>query len=592
MICPPSSVAVIRYGAWYKMKVLFMLLLMAGMLPCGLMASTTAAMNLTIVNQSGYSDDQVYVLMICSSPVGYLDFQNHVLVETPAFSLDAASMTASLSQIKAYSSDGTCTIACPAMGSSRIYFAFGKNFDQMNGFAVSGPSMGASNPVRWAMFEVNLSGNKFLNQSNVDFFGAAYTLTAINHSGESVTVGIDTPAETIFEQFESIPYPDDSGQPHGNTKIFKALVIKDSAGDVVRVLSPKAAALSDVNTDAAVPQMLSHFFDDYVTNHCWKPGRTFSFSSKLASDPAIYYGKVSPDGQTLSIYTDAAMTVPYAVPSLPCPCNSWGTPGFTSRPELWHNVGAISTMANDIDWGYLLFGQDGYSAGPGAYWITDPVAMAIPISIVRGVMHLDNGQVAWKDSAQYYQGTNGVSTPGFPVFYYGQILHRFGLAGKVYALSFDDVYGTDSGLAFTNPAVTLTLHPFAAASSVGPRIKANGVTNVLAVTYPERVSISAQMNPGIYAGLPVDWWVVAYAHSGAWYYLNHRLQWTPFQGGALFCQPVYQGPLCYLASYTVPSSFVLPVGTYDFWFAVDYPMDGILGLDGAIRVDKVTVNVR
>lgn len=86
--------------------------------------------------------------------------------------------------------------------------------------------------------------------------------------------------------------------------------------------------------------------------------------------------------------------------------------------------------------------------------------MAIPVSIVRGVMHLDNGTVDWKDSTKYYQGLNGASTAEFPIFYYGKILHQFGIAGKVYALSFDDVYGTDSGIGFTDPDVTLTLYPF------------------------------------------------------------------------------------------------------------------------------------
>ena len=452
---------------WLRTVVLFMTLLSAGAMPCSLLAAPAAAMNLTVVNQSGYSDDQVYFIMICQSPLGYLDFRNHVLVETPSFTLDAATMTATLAQIKAYSGDGTCTIPCPAMGSARIYFAFGKNFDQMGGFAVSGPEDGAANPVPWSMFEVNLSGGKFLNQSYVDFFSIAYALTAIGNDGGQVTVGITTPSETIFNQFTSIPSPADSTQQYGNTEIFKSLIIRNATGEVVRVLSPKAAALGEVNATDTLPQMFTHFLDDYVNNHCWKPGRTFSFSSKLRTDPATYYGKVSADGLNLLLYTDAEMTTSYTVPSLPRPSSPWGNPDFKNRPDFWHNAGVASTVTNNIDWGYLIFGQDGDPAGPGAYWKTDPVAMAIPVSIVRGVMHLDNGTVDWKDSTKYYQGTNGASTAEFPIFYYGQILHRFGLAGKVYALSFDDVYGTDSGIGFTDPAVTLTLYTFNAEPMAG-----------------------------------------------------------------------------------------------------------------------------
>jgi len=441
------------------------------------------------------------------------------------------------------------------------------------------------------MFEANLSGGKFLNQGNVDFFSIAYTLAATRNTGEQVTVGITTPSETVFQEFAAIPSPADSAQHSGNTEIFKALIVKNAAGQTVRVVAPKAAALGNLNADDALPQMFTHFLDDYVNNHCWRPNREFSFSSKLAGDTATYYGKVSADGLTLSIYTDAALTVPYAVPTLPRPSNAWGNPDFKNRGYLWHNVGVTSTLPANIDWGYLLYGQDGYPAGPGAHWITDPVAMSIPVSIVRGVMHLDNGTVDWKDSAKYYQGTNGASTADFPVFYYGKILHQLGLAGKVYALSFDDVYGTDSGIGFTNPDVTLALYPFSAAP-LGPGITANGVATNLTVNYPEPVSVAVTLNPGEFAGLLVDWWFIAYAHSGEWFYLDRNVQWPSFGGDFTLCRPVYQGPLFNLSSFTVLDSLPLPRGTYDFWFAVDYPMDGILFPNMALMFDHVTVVVQ
>jgi hypothetical protein len=111
-----------------------------------------------------------------------------------------------------------------------------------------------------------------------------------------------------------------------------------------------------------------------VNQHCWKPNRAFSFSSKLAADPTTYYGRVSADGSLLSIFTDAARTTPYAaVPTLPRPSNAWGSPNFATNAAFWHNVGVTSTLPENIDWGYLLYGQDGYPTGPGAHWITDPV---------------------------------------------------------------------------------------------------------------------------------------------------------------------------------------------------------------------------
>lgn len=122
-----------------------------------------------------------------------------------------------------------------------------------------------------------------------------------------------------------------------------------------------------------------------------------------------------------------------------------------------------------------------------------------------------------------------------------------------------------------------------------PTIAANGVTNTITITYPETVSITVAMDAGSYAGANVDWWVIAFAHSGAWYYLDSTMQLTSFSGDLSFCQPVYQGALFDLASTTVLNRLQLPRGIYDFWFAVDYPMDGFLDIAGLVVLDKVTV---
>lgn len=122
-------------------------------------------------------------------------------------------------------------------------------------------------------------------------------------------------------------------------------------------------------------------------------------------------------------------------------------------------------------------------------------------------------------------------------------------------------------------------------------IRANGATNAIAVNYPDPVSVTVELNAGEAAGTQADWWVVAFAHSGEWYYLNGAIQWTQFSGDLAFCQPVYQGALFNLSSTTVLDSFQLPRGTYDFWFAVDR-RDGILNYPaGPISCDVVTVVV-
>jgi len=128
---------------------------------------------------------------------------------------------------------------------------------------------------------------------------------------------------------------------------------------------------------------------------------------------------------------------------------------------------------------------------------------------------------------------------------------------------------------------------------VGPQITANGWAGDAHLISGDAVTIAVQMmNIDPYLGVEVDWWVVAYAHSGEWYYLNNAGQWLSFNGDLAFCQPVYQGPLFNLPSTPVLSGYTLPLGTYDFWFAIDYPMDGILDLNGQILFDKVTVVVQ
>ncbi len=130
------------------------------------------------------------------------------------------------------------------------------------------------------------------------------------------------------------------------------------------------------------------------------------------------------------------------------------------------------------------------------------------------------------------------------------------------------------------------------AVAVGPSIQANGATGTVSVAYPDPATIAVAMNADVYAGYEVDWWAVAYARAGQWYYLDSAMQWTPFSGDLAACRPVHQGPLADVASTPILSGYVLPRGTYDFWFAVDYPMDGWLNPNGQILLDRVTVLVQ
>jgi len=124
-----------------------------------------------------------------------------------------------------------------------------------------------------------------------------------------------------------------------------------------------------------------------------------------------------------------------------------------------------------------------------------------------------------------------------------------------------------------------------------PLIKANGSTNDITVSYSDNLSMTVQLDPGQYAGVNVDWWVVVLAGS-SWYYLNSALQWTQFDGNLSNCHPANQGALFNLPATEVLNITGLQTGSYTFWFAVDYPMDGILNVDGPILLDSVNVIVQ
>jgi len=122
-------------------------------------------------------------------------------------------------------------------------------------------------------------------------------------------------------------------------------------------------------------------------------------------------------------------------------------------------------------------------------------------------------------------------------------------------------------------------------------IKANGSTNDISITSSDNLSIAVQLYPGEYSGVEVDWWVVALAGS-TWYYLDSAAGWMQFDGNFSICHPVNQGTLFNLPETPVLNMTGLPVGSYTFWFAVDYPMDGILNVDGQILLDSVKVVVQ
>lgn len=150
----------------------------------------------------------------------------------------------------------------------------------------------------------------------------------------------------------------------------------------------------------------------------------------------------------------------------------------------------------------------------------------------------------------------------------------------------------DMAATITNWAPLIAATYDTEASDPSPVVRANGLLDAVTVKHPETVSVTVEMNAAQYAGIDADWWIIAFAHSGGWFYLNSAVQWTAFNGDLAFCRPVYQGLLFNVPSITVLDRLQLLRGTYNFWFVVDASMDGILNYPGGqYLADMVTVQV-
>ena len=73
--------------------------------------------------------------------------------------------------------------------------------------------------------------------------------------------------------------------------------------------------------------------------------------------------------------------------------------------------------------------------------------------------------------------------------------------------------------------------------------------------------------------------------------MNSAFNWVAFDGQLQNIRPVHQGPLANLAPMPIAQGLVLEPGVYNIWFAVDYPMDGILDLNGTLLLSGTTLTV-
>jgi len=134
------------------------------------------------------------------------------------------------------------------------------------------------------------------------------------------------------------------------------------------------------------------------------------------------------------------------------------------------------------------------------------------------------------------------------------------------------------------PFTAIFLNVVAGTDDPSPDIKANGSDGPVGITLGNSLSVTIELDPGIYTGYAADWWCVADAPFG-WYYYDAATEgWLPG------FKVSYQGPLFNL---TPPSEvlnlFDLPLGGYTFYFGVDGNRNG--NLDEPLYYDSVEVNI-
>ncbi|TND09445.1 MAG: hypothetical protein FD123_1251 [Bacteroidetes bacterium] len=401
--------------------------------------------NLTVTQPAGSGD--VFVSILGTDPTtgtfSYLDFTTGKLVAYSSYkSLTTSQLLSSLKM----------PVGIPAMKSARIYFAVGTDFDTTTFPAQSGPSSSKNQTVMFdkVEFDTSSAGNFNINSTNVDFYALSYTMSLQNQSGDNVSVGLSSTRTEILTAMSKIPVAN-AGKNPGNTEIYQQLFVTDSKKNVVRYIAPKAAALTDWGSYS---QEFTHYLDDYIRNKVFVPNRQFSFYDKFYPNPKnTYYGQISSDGTTMSLYTDSARKNLYL--TLNRPMNGFGKPDFKNDPQYFHNTSG--TENNQVDWGFLLLGNVA-GTGLAADWGSDPAAMAILVSICRGVAHLDDGCTEWVKTSGFYQGDAGKSTENQPIEYYSKILHANAPGGAAYTLSYDDVYGQNSSVFFNSgQAITIAL---------------------------------------------------------------------------------------------------------------------------------------
>ena len=148
--------------------------------------------------------------------------------------------------------------------------------------------------------------------------------------------------------------------------------------------------------------------------------------------------------------------------------------------------------------------------------------------------------------------------------------HRMLLPGT-YSLQFSaDGYDTQtiSGISVGSGAATVvdvSLVPEGGSNDPTPDLKVNGSDGPITILSSTNLSVTVSLDPGNQSGQSKDWWLFADTPMGMYSYRAAGGNWVPVSSPSR----TYAGALFNLSPMTALNMSGLPVGTYDFTFAVD-----------------------
>jgi arylsulfatase A-like enzyme len=122
-----------------------------------------------------------------------------------------------------------------------------------------------------------------------------------------------------------------------------------------------------------------------------------------------------------------------------------------------------------------------------------------------------------------------------------------------------------------------------------PDIKGNDSNGPVIISQKDNLSATIQLNACSLSGKDADWWVAAKTPLG-WYYYDYNTGSWIYTDSFTYISVSYQGPILDLNPFEILNIKGPSVGTYFFYFGVDWKVNGVI--DNPLYYDRVEVRIK